>query len=94
MIARLGQARIDRVMTLSALSTISLALAPIAEAVPELNSDVTVEVTQLVQPLGLTIEKIIAPFFAENDYNHFKTLKDQLDINLQRPHRTQPVFVQ
>jgi len=92
MIARAGQARSDRVMALSALDLISQSLATIADAVPPLNGDVLVEVTQFVHPLGNSVQRVIAPFFQDNDYNHFKKLRERLDTNLQRTHRTNPVF--
>lgn len=92
MLARAGQARSDRVMLLSALGIISESLAPIAHAAPRIDGDVLVEVTQFLHPLGKTVESVIAPFFAESDYHHFKRLREQLDANLQRTHRTQPIF--
>ncbi|MEM7241810.1 MAG: ATP-binding protein [Pseudomonadota bacterium] len=91
-LAKLGQARNDRVMTLSALETISQSLATIAEAVPPIEGDVLVEVTQFVHPLGQAVQNIIAPFFEDTDYNHFKELRRQLDANLHKTHRTNPVF--
>jgi hypothetical protein len=92
MLARIGQARSDRVMVLSALDILSLSLAPIAHAVPQTDGDMLVEVTQFLQPLGAAVEAVIAPFFQESDYVHFKALKQQLDINLRRTHRVSPVF--
>ena len=92
-LARIGQARRDRVMLTTALSgTISAALAPIARAAPPIESDVLVEITQFLAPLGKTVEEIIAPFFAETDYPIFKALRERLDQNLRATHRTQPVF--
>ncbi|KCV82444.1 hypothetical protein ATO10_05866 [Actibacterium atlanticum] len=91
-LARIGQARSDRSMVLSALEVISQSLAPIARAVPPLDGDVLVEVTQFVQPLGQAAQEVVAPFFQENEYNHFKALRTQLDANLQKTHRTQPIF--
>lgn len=92
MLAKAGQARSDRVMVLSALSIVSEALAPIARAVPAIDGDVLVEVTQFLYPLGAAVQNVIAPFFADNDYNHFKGLRDQLDANLLATHRTNPIF--
>ncbi|MEL7257712.1 MAG: ATP-binding protein [Pseudomonadota bacterium] len=92
MLAKAGQARSDRVMVMQALETISQALSPIATAVPPLESDVLVEVTQFTQPLGQTVQNVIAPFFAENDYMLFKALRQQLDANLQATHRSNPVY--
>ncbi len=39
----------------------------------------------------MRFRRTIAPYFAETDYYHFKTLRGRLDANLQRTHRTQPV---
>jgi len=91
-LARLGQARSDRVMTLSALDAISHSLAPVANAVPAIDSDVLVDVTQFLQPLGQAVQDVIAPFFVETDYNHFKALRAQLDANLRKTHRVNPIF--
>lgn len=92
MLARAGQARSDRIMVLSALDVISQSLATIAEAVPPIDGDVLVEVTQFAHPLGNAVQNVIAPFFQDNDYNHFKKLRERLDANLHRTHRTQPIF--
>ena len=92
MLARAGQARSDRVMVMTALEIISEALAPIANAVPPIEGDVLVEVTQFTHPLGQTVQNIIAPFFRDNDYMHFKALRDRLDANLAATHRTNPIF--
>ncbi|GGD29043.1 type IV secretory system conjugative DNA transfer family protein [Sinisalibacter lacisalsi] len=92
MLARLGQARSDRVMVMSALEIISQALAPIANAVPPIEGDVLVEVTQFTHPLGQAVQNVIAPFFQDNDYMHFKALRQRLDANLRATHRTYPVF--
>ncbi|WP_232272131.1 type IV secretory system conjugative DNA transfer family protein [Thiosulfatihalobacter marinus] len=92
MLARVGQARSDRVMVLSALNVISQSLGTIAEAVPPIDGDVLVEVTQFVHPLGSAVQNVISPFFQDNDYNHFKKLRERLDANLQKTHRTQPIF--
>jgi len=92
MLARLGQARSDRVMVMTALEIISRSLAPIANAVPPIEGDVLVEVTQFTQPLGRAVQNVIAPFFQNNDYMHFKALRERLDANLHATHRTNPVF--
>ncbi|MCT8327935.1 type IV secretory system conjugative DNA transfer family protein [Acidimangrovimonas sediminis] len=92
MLARIGQARGDRTMSLSALEIISDALAPIAHAVPPCEGDVLVEVTQFTHPLGQTVQDVIAPFFRDNDYRHFKRLRDRLDANLAATHRGSPVL--
>lgn len=91
-IARLGQARNDRVMVLSAIDAISQSLGTIARAVPPIEGDVMVEVTQFAHPLGQAVEAVIAPFFADNDYQHFKGLRERLDANLQSTHRSQPIY--
>jgi hypothetical protein len=92
MLARTGQARSDRVMVMAALDVISDSLATIANAVPAIEGDVLVDVTQFVHPLGQAVQNVIAPFFADNDYNHFKRLRERIDANLSRTHRTQPIF--
>ena len=92
MLARTGQARSDRVMVMAALDVISDSLATIANAVPAIEGDVLVDVTQFVHPLGQAVQNVIAPFFADNDYNHFKRLRERIDANLSRTHRAQPIF--
>lgn len=92
MLARVGQARNDRVMVLSALDTISQSLASIADVAPPIEGDVLVEITQFVHPLNQAVQNVIAPLFQDDDYNHFKTLRDRLDANLYKTHRTNPVF--
>ena len=91
-LARISQARHDRAMVMQALETISEALAPIADAVPPIEGDVLVEVTQFTRPLGQTVQNVVAPFFADNDYMLFKELRRRLDANLVATHRTNPVF--
>ena len=92
MLAKAGQARSDRVMVMSALEIISRALAPISDAVPPIEGDVLVEVTQFTHPLGQAVQNVVAPFFADNDYMHFKALRERLDANLSATHRTNPVY--
>ncbi|MGJ5620560.1 hypothetical protein [Sulfitobacter sp. MF3-043] len=92
MLARSGQARSDRVMVFTALDVISDSLCTIARAVPPIEGDVLVDVTQFVHPLGQAVQNVIAPFFADTDYNHFKRLRDRIDANLSRTNRTQPIF--
>lgn len=92
MLARLGQARHDRVMLLQALEVIGRSLAPIANAVPTLEGEVLVGVAQFLHPLGRSVERVIAPYFEPSDYNHFRQLRERLDANLQQTHRSQPVF--
>ncbi|UWR13403.1 type IV secretory system conjugative DNA transfer family protein [Sulfitobacter mediterraneus] len=91
-LARMGQARSDRAMVMSALDTISQSLATIAQAAPPINGDVLVGITQFLHPLGQAVQNVIAPFFGDNDYNHFRSLRTQLDANLSRTHRTEPIF--
>ena len=91
-LARLGQARGDRVMAISALAMISESLAVIARAVPPLSGDVLVNVSQFLHPLGLSVERVIAPFYADNDYRHFQGLRERLNSNLDRTHRANPIF--
>ena len=92
LLAKAGQARNDPVMVAEALETISLALAAIADAVPSIESDVLVEVTQFTHPLGQTVQNVIAPFFADSDYMLFRDLRQQLDANLTATHRSNPVY--
>ncbi|WP_199221264.1 type IV secretory system conjugative DNA transfer family protein [Maritimibacter sp. 55A14] len=92
MLARTGQARSDRGMVMQALDTISAALAPIANAVPPIEGDVLVEVTQFTHPLGQAVQNVIAPFFQDNDYMLFKGLRQTLDANLGATHRSNPVY--
>lgn len=61
-LARLGQARADRVMVETALSQIGASLGTIARAVPPLSGDVLVGVSQFLAPLGQAVEAVIAPF--------------------------------
>lgn len=91
-LARIGQARSDRAMMMSALDAISESLAVIANAVPPLRGDVLVEVTRFVHPLGLAVQKIIAPYFRDGDYGHFKRLRERLEANLHKTHRVNPIF--
>ncbi|MGC9417815.1 MAG: hypothetical protein ACP5EN_02475 [Rhodovulum sp.] len=92
LLARAGRARNDRVMLLTALERISASLATVAEAVPPIEGDVLVEVTQFLEPLGAAVQNVIAPFFADTGYNHFKRLRERLDANFRKTHRSQPVF--
>ena len=92
MLARAGQARNDRVMVLSALDLISESLASIASVAPPIDGDVLVEITQFAHPLNHAVQNVIAPFFQDTDYNHFKSLKERLNANLSKTHRTNPVF--
>jgi len=92
MLARQGQARNDRVMVLSALETISESLATIADVAPPIYGDVLVEITQFAHPINHAVQNVIAPFFRDNDYNHFKALKERLNANLHSTHRTNPVY--
>ena len=92
MLARLGQARNDRVMTLAALDVISQSLAVIADAAPPIEGDVLISVTQFVHPLNQAVQMVIAPFFQDNDYNHFKALKDRLNANLHKTNRLNPIL--
>lgn len=68
------------------------ALAPIAKAVPLIEGDVLVEVTQFTHPLGQAVQNVIAPFFQDNDYALFKSLRRRLDANLAATHRTNPIY--
>lgn len=92
LLARLGQARTDAVMLAEAVERIGASLAVVARAVPPIAGDVQVGVSQFLQPLGSSVEAVITPFFADSDYHHFKALKDRLNSNLERTHRTNPIF--
>lgn len=92
LLAKAGQARTDRVMVEQALEIISAALAPIAEAVPSINGDLLVSVTQFTEPLGATVQDVIAPFFRETDYALFKSLRQRLNANLAATHRSNPIY--
>lgn len=91
-LARMGQARTDRVMVEEALAAIGASLGVIARAVPSLSGDVLVGVRQFLQPLGQAVESVIAPFYAVSDYHHFTALKERLNANLERTHRISPIF--
>jgi hypothetical protein len=92
LLARLAQARTDRVMVTAALAQIGESLAVVARAVPNLSGDVLVGVSQFLEPLGPTIEAVIAPFYRDTGYIHFKALRERLDQNLERTHRTNPLL--
>jgi hypothetical protein len=92
-LAHLGQVRHDRGMGLAALDMISRSLAPIARAAPSLEGEVLVEVTQFLDPLGSTVEAIVAPFFEDSPYALFRPLQAQIDANLRATTRSgNPVF--
>lgn len=92
MIARLGQGRADRHMSVSALHTISECLAVIATAAPRVPREVTVPIGHFLDHPGAVVSAVIGPFFAPNDYNHFKALRERLNQNLNATHRTTPIF--
>ncbi len=92
LLAKQGQARHDPQMLQAALAVISQALAPVANAAPPMHGDVLVSVAQFLTPPGPVVAQIIAPFFQDNGYNHFKDLRLQLDHNLRQTHRTNPVY--
>ena len=91
-LAKLETARRDKGMAREALRTISESLAPIAHAAPPMEGDVLVDVAQFLDPLGDTVQSVIAPYFADRDYDLFKPLKDRLVQNLQSTHRSNPVY--
>lgn len=92
MVSRAAQAGMDRNMALSALSIIAESLAVIARLAPPMDGDVMVPVTQFMDRPNLIVNDVIAPFFADNDYNHFARLKAHLDANLAATNRTNPVY--
>jgi hypothetical protein len=92
-LAHLGQVRHDRGMGLAALDMISRSLAPIARAAPPLEGEVLVEVTQFLDPLGSTVEAMVAPFFEDSPYALFQSLQAQIDANLRATTRSgNPIF--
>ncbi|QXT41150.1 type IV secretory system conjugative DNA transfer family protein [Gymnodinialimonas ceratoperidinii] len=92
-LARLGQVRHDRGMAKAALDMISRSLAPIAQAAPPLDGDVLVEITQFLDPLGASVEAVVAPFFEDNSYPLFRSIQAQLNDNLQSTTRSgNPIF--
>lgn len=92
MVARLGQAGNDRNLSMSALHMISESLAAIARYAPAIDGELSVPITQFISREGDAVEQIIAPFFQDNDYNHFKRLRDRINANLNATHRTNPIF--
>lgn len=92
MLARSGQAGADRNMSVTALRMISESLAVVAAAAPQSSGEVMVPISQFLDRPGETVAQVIAPFFADNDYNHFKRLRDRLNANLQATHRAQPIY--
>ena len=91
-LAKLETARRDRGMAEEALRTISESLAPIAQAAPPMVGEVLVDISQFLDPMGETVQAVIAPYFRDRDYDLFKPLKDRLSLNLQATHRSNPVF--
>jgi len=91
-LAQLETARRDPGMTKEALQTISESLAPIAQAVPPMEGQVLVDVAQFLEPMGETVQAVIAPFYRDRDYDLFKPLKNHLLRNLEATHRTNPVL--
>lgn len=64
-LARLGQARHDWDLLLSVLHTISESLAVVARAVPQIDSDIRIDVAQFLSPPGAAVQAIIAPYFRD-----------------------------
>ncbi len=92
MISRTAQASMDRNMAMSALATIAKTLGVIAREVPAMEGELLVPITQFLERPNNIVEELIAPFFAENDYQHFKQLRERLDANLADTHRTNPIW--
>ncbi len=92
MIAKSGQAGNDRNMSLSALAVISEALGSITRYAPNTGGDVTVPVTQFIAQPNMAVAEVIGPFFDDNDYNHFKALRDRLNANFNATHRSNPIY--
>lgn len=91
-LARLGSARHDREQVLSVLHTISESLAVVADAVPQIDSDLQIGVAQFLSPPGTAVAAIIAPFFRHRDEPQFRGLRARLEANLAATHRTSPVL--
>ena len=89
---RIGVARRDKGMAEAALRAIGESLAPIAHAVPAMEGDVLVDAKQFLDPLGEAVEAVITPYFQERPYTLFAGLRERLEQNLNRTHRTNPVF--
>ncbi|MEQ9121115.1 MAG: ATP-binding protein, partial [Alphaproteobacteria bacterium] len=92
MVARLGQAGNDRNLSISALQLISESLGAIARYAPAIDGELSVPITQFISKPGEAVEAVIAPYFQDNDYNHFKRLRDRLNANFNATHRTTPIY--
>ncbi|WP_425416881.1 type IV secretory system conjugative DNA transfer family protein [Oricola indica] len=91
MVARAAQAGLDRNMAISALATISRSLAAIARDLPAMEGELLVPAAQFLDKTNLIVADVIAPFFEQNDYNHFAKLRERLNANFAETHRTNPV---
>lgn len=92
MLARVGQTRGDPKMSATAAEMISACLASVAQHATRHDGDIFIPIVANIPDLNAAVESVILPFFQENEYFHFRTLRDQLDANYQSTHRTNPVF--
>ncbi|AUH34654.1 hypothetical protein [Paracoccus tegillarcae] len=93
-LSRLGRARHDRELSQSVLDTISESLAVIAKAVPQIERDTLIDISQFLLPAGAAVQAIIAPFFRERDDPQFRALRVRLEANLAATNRSNPVLPQ
>ena len=92
MLARIGQVRGDPEMSASAARMIATSLALIAQYSTTEEGEIYIPIIANMPDMNATVETTILPFFEENAYFHFRTLRDQLDANLQATHRTNPIY--
>lgn len=94
MVARAAQAGVDRNMSLTALAIIGESLGVIARLAPPVAGELLVPITQFMEDKREVVTAVIAPFFNDTDYAHFKRLKDRLNANLAATNRSNPVLPQ
>lgn len=92
MLARVGQVRGDPEMAASAARMIATSLALVAQYSTREEGEIHIPIVANIPDLNAAVEDVALPFFEENAYFHFRTLRDQLDANLQATHRTNPVY--
>ncbi len=92
MLIRITQSKQDPVMTQQAARAISLSLAYVAQHAPPIESELSVPVVAAMDNLSVAVDELIDPFWLEdNDYGHFKKLKDRINANYRATHRTNPI---
>ncbi|MEM7212985.1 MAG: ATP-binding protein [Pseudomonadota bacterium] len=92
MLARVGQTRGDPKMSETAAHMISACLESVARFSTREEGEIHIPIVANIPDLNAAVESAILPFFQENEYFHFRTLRDQLDANFRATHRTNPVF--